>query len=162
MIGRADSKGQSAYLSFEALNRLMQNMGGEVFDYDSFKTQYDDPKSGLKAMVDKFDAKGITLKTDTSTGGAEGDTDKGDKAVEKMAKRATAKAQGESIGEDAEDAQMKSDLLGFIGSKMQGVEQQLQNAPVNSQEEKENKEFALKMFKFLQSKLEQQKAKNPQ
>jgi len=45
---------------------------------------------------------------------------------------------------------------------MQGVEQQLQNAPVNSQEEKENKEFALKMFKFLQSKLEQQKAKNPQ
>jgi hypothetical protein len=162
VIGRADSKGQSAYLSFEALNRLMQNMGGEVFDYDSFKAQYDDPKSGLKAMVDKFDGKGITLKTDTTTGGAEGDTDKGDKAVEKMAKRATAKAQGESIEEDAEDDQMKSDLLGFIGSKMQGVEQQLQNAPVNSQEEKENKEFALKMFKFLQSKLEQQKAKNPQ
>jgi hypothetical protein len=140
----------------------MQNMGGEVFDYDSFKTQYDDPKSGLKAMVDKFDGKGVTLKTDKATGGAEGDTADGDKTVEKMAKRATAKAQGESIEEDAEDEQMKSDMLGFIGSKMQSVEQQLQSAPVNSQEEKENKEFALKMFKFLQGKLEQQKQKNPQ
>lgn len=138
----------------------MQNMGGEVFNYDSFKAQYDDPKSGLKTLVDKFDAKGVTLKTDDTVGGAEGDGGgNGDKEVEKMAKRATKNA--ESIEED-DDAQMQSDMLGFITSKMAGVEQQLANAPTNSPEEKENKEFALKMFKFLQSKLEQQKQKNSQ
>ena len=58
--------------------------------------------------------------------------------------------------EDADiDAQFKSDVLQFLNLKVAGIERQLQMAPAKTQEEKENKEFALKLFDFVQKKLEQ-------
>ena len=58
--------------------------------------------------------------------------------------------------EDADiDAQMKSDVLQFLNSKVVQIEKQIELAPANTPEEKENKEFALKLFNFVQAKLEQ-------
>ena len=58
--------------------------------------------------------------------------------------------------EDADiDAQMKSDVLQFLNSKVVQIEKQIELAPANTKEEKENKEFALKLFNFVQAKLEQ-------
>lgn len=58
--------------------------------------------------------------------------------------------------EDADiDAQMKSDVLQFLNSKVVQIEKQIELQPANTAEEKENKEFALKLFDFVQAKLEQ-------
>ena len=58
--------------------------------------------------------------------------------------------------EDADiAAQMKSDVLQFLNSKVVQIEKQIELAPANTPEEKENKEFALKLFNFVQAKLEQ-------
>jgi len=58
--------------------------------------------------------------------------------------------------EDADvDAQFKSDVLQFLNSKVVQIEKQIELQPANTAEEKENKEFALKLFDFVQSKLEQ-------
>ena len=58
--------------------------------------------------------------------------------------------------EDADiDAQMKSDVLQFLNSKVVQIEKQIELAPANTPEEKENKECALKLFNFVQAKLEQ-------
>ena len=62
----------------------------------------------------------------------------------------------EAVSEDADiDAQFKSDVLQFLNLKVAGIERQIQMAPAKTQEEKENKEFALKLFDFVQKKLEQ-------
>ena len=103
MIGSADSKGQTALLHFKKpkkedirqgalnvdLNKLMQNVGGEQFDYGTFKAAYDtDPR--VKTMVKDFNEIGVTPKTAkepeaTSQGDAQGGGD----AVAQMAKSAT-------------------------------------------------------------------------
>ena len=57
MIGSADSKGQSAYLSFEALNQIMTNMDLQQFDYDGFKQIYD-ANPDVQKLVKNFDDKG--------------------------------------------------------------------------------------------------------
>ena len=58
--------------------------------------------------------------------------------------------------EDADvDAQFKSDVLQFLNSKVVQIEKQIELQPANTAEEKENKEFALKLFNFVQAKLEQ-------
>ena len=58
--------------------------------------------------------------------------------------------------EDADiDAQFKSDVLQFLNSKVVQIEKQIELQPANTAEEKENKEFALKLFDFVQAKLEQ-------
>ena len=60
------------------------------------------------------------------------------------------------MSEDADiDAQMKSDVLQFLNSKVVQIEKQIELQPANTAEEKENKEFALKLFNFVQAKLEQ-------
>ena len=60
------------------------------------------------------------------------------------------------VEEDADiDAQFKSDVLQFLNSKVVQIEKQIELQPANTAEEKENKEFALKLFDFVQSKLEQ-------
>ena len=60
------------------------------------------------------------------------------------------------VQEDADvDAQFKSDVLQFLYSKVVQIEKQIELQPANTAEEKENKEFALKLFDFVQSKLEQ-------
>ena len=62
----------------------------------------------------------------------------------------------ESVSEDADvDAQFKSDVLQFLNSKVVQIEKQIELQPANTAEEKENKEFALKLFDFVQAKLEQ-------
>lgn len=103
MIGSADAKGQSLFLHFKKpareeikqgslnldLNKLMQNVGGEFFDYGTFKAAYDtDPR--VKTMVKNFSEQGIEAKTanqiaDIPQGGSE----TGSSKVSQMAKRAT-------------------------------------------------------------------------
>ena len=61
-----------------------------------------------------------------------------------------------SFPEDVDvDAQFKSDVLQFLNSKVVQIEKQIELAPAKTPEEKENKEFALKLFNFVQAKLEQ-------
>ena len=61
-----------------------------------------------------------------------------------------------AVPEDADiDAQFKSDVLQFLNSKVVQIEKQIELQPANTAEEKENKEFALKLFDFVQAKLEQ-------
>lgn len=103
VIGSADARNQSVYLHFDKprpeemksgaknldLNKLMQNVEAEHFDFESFKAAYDtDPR--VKAMVKNFDKRGIEPMTKneldsgtTSTSSSGGDT------VSSMAKRAT-------------------------------------------------------------------------
>ena len=67
----------------------MQNIGGEQFDYGTFKAAYDtDPR--VKTMVKNFSEKGIepkTKKAGTDTPQADGQP--GDTPVANMAKSAT-------------------------------------------------------------------------
>ena len=68
----------------------MQNVGGEQFDYGTFKAAYDtDPR--VKSMVQNFNKKGIVPKTATEdpTEAPQGDREEGGDTVAKMAKRAT-------------------------------------------------------------------------
>ena len=98
----ADQKGKPVFLHFETpskdkikegsinidLNKVMQNMGGESFVYETFKNAYDsDPR--VKGMIKDFSEAGITLKTkeDIETG-ATSSADGAD-TVSQMAKRAT-------------------------------------------------------------------------
>ena len=100
VIGDADQKGVSVFLHFNTptandirsdaknldLNKLMQNVGAEQFDYGTFKAAYDtDPR--LKAMIQNFSEKGIEPKTKKqATDTPQGDT-AGKDTVSKMAKR---------------------------------------------------------------------------
>lgn len=103
VIGTADAKGQTVFLHFAEpsdedvqdgainlnLNHLMQNVGGEQFDYGTFKAAYDtDPR--VKTMVADFNEKGVTPKTakdaDTTS---QADSPEGPDKVSQMAKRAT-------------------------------------------------------------------------
>jgi hypothetical protein len=103
VINSADQAGQSVYLHFEKpskesirkgsknldLNKLMQNVGGEQFDYSTFKAAYD-TDARVKTMVTNFNEKGIEPKTAQAV--SKGDTPQqdaeGDK-VSQMAKNAT-------------------------------------------------------------------------
>ena len=90
-ISQADRQQQPSYLSWDALNNLMQNIGDEQFDYDSFKNSYD-TNPMIKQLVQRFDARGVELKTRTKNPkkaqpGGEGE-------VAKMAKAATNRRQG--------------------------------------------------------------------
>jgi hypothetical protein len=92
-ISQADRQQQPSYLSWDALNNLMQNIGDEQFDYDSFKNSYD-TNPMIKQLIQRFDARGVELKTKNKNPkkgqpGGEGE-------VAKMAKAATARRQNES------------------------------------------------------------------
>ena len=67
----------------------MQNVGGEQFDYGTFKAAYDtDPR--VKTMVANFSEKGIEPKTKKpATGTPQADGAEGDTTVQQMAKSAT-------------------------------------------------------------------------
>ena len=102
LISSADTKGTALFLHFQKpkpdaikqgaknldLNKIMQNVGGEQFDYGTFKAAYDtDPR--VKTMVKNFNSDGVEPKTkkDTETGAPQQDA-QGD-AVGQMAKSAT-------------------------------------------------------------------------
>lgn len=103
IIGTADAKGQTVFLHFSKpqeadirdgainldLNKLMQNVGGEQFDYGTFKAAYDtDPR--VKTMVADFNEKGVSPKTAAEPDKtSQADTDPGKDTVSQMAKRAT-------------------------------------------------------------------------
>ena len=103
VIGDADQKGVSVFLHFSKpsandirsdaknldLNKLMQNVGAEQFDYGTFKAAYDtDPR--LKAMIQNFSEKGIEPKTKKqATDTPQGDSQTGGDKVAQMAKSAT-------------------------------------------------------------------------
>jgi hypothetical protein len=103
VINSADQNGTSVFLHFDTpkkedikqgtknldLNKLMQNVGGEQFDYGTFKAAYD-TDTRIKTMVNNFSEAGIEPKTketvdkgDTPQQDAEGDK------VGQMAKSAT-------------------------------------------------------------------------
>jgi hypothetical protein len=102
VIGSADQQGVSLFLHFDKptandirtdsknidLNKLMQNVGSEAFDYGTFKAAYDtDPR--VKAMIQNFNEKGIVPKTkQQATETPQGDTT-GNNTVAGMAKSAT-------------------------------------------------------------------------
>jgi len=92
-ISQADRQQQPSYLSWDALNSIMVNIGDEQFDYDSFKNSYD-TNPMIQQLVQRFDARGVELKTKNKNPkkgqpGGEGE-------VAKMAKAATARRQNES------------------------------------------------------------------
>jgi hypothetical protein len=88
---QADKKQQPSYLSWDALNSLMINIGDEQFDYDSFKNSYD-ANPMIKQLVQRFDAKGIELKT--SVKNPKKSKPEGESEVSKMAKAATNRRRG--------------------------------------------------------------------
>lgn len=71
------------------LNKLMQNVGAEHFNYDAFKASYDsDPR--VKALVANFSERGIEPKTKKAPSDVpQGDKTGSDATVGAMAKRAT-------------------------------------------------------------------------
>ena len=103
VINSADAKGTTVYLHFSTpkkedikqgaknldLNKLMQNVGGEQFDYGTFKAAYD-TDARVKTMVNNFSEQGIEPKTKetVSTGDTPQQDAEGDK-VSQMAKSAT-------------------------------------------------------------------------
>jgi len=102
VIATADENKQSLFLHFNSkpkpealkdnelnldLNKIMQNVDGEQFDYQSFKNIYDtDPR--VKALVHNFNEDGIEPKTEKNKDVATQNNQETD-SVEKMAKRAT-------------------------------------------------------------------------
>jgi len=102
VISSADTKNEKVVLHFSKpakedivdgarnldLNKLMQNVGGEQFDYGTFKAAYDtDPR--VKTMVKNFNEK--TVEPNTKKAASEtpqGDSQTGGDAVSKMAKNA--------------------------------------------------------------------------
>lgn len=104
VIGDADQKGISVFLHFDKpkkedirqgsknldLNKLMQNVGGEQFDYDTFVAAYEtDPR--IKTMVKNYNKTGIEPKTakEDPNEVPQGDSQDGGDTVNQMAKRAT-------------------------------------------------------------------------
>lgn len=68
----------------------MQNVGGEQFDYGTFKAAYDtDPR--VKSMVSNFNKKGIVPKTakENPVDTPQDNKEQGGDTVNQMAKRAT-------------------------------------------------------------------------
>jgi hypothetical protein len=76
LIGQADQKGEKLFLHYSEpkkndirsdsrninLNKLMQNVGSEQFDYETFKAAYD-TDARVKSMIANFNEKGIVPKT---------------------------------------------------------------------------------------------------
>jgi hypothetical protein len=95
---RADSKGQPAFLSFPAMDRIMQNLDGESFNYEGFKMMYD-ATPAIADIVKNFDEDGITI--DTKEGGEkdapQGGSDPQGDGVNSAATRAAKKGLGKDL-----------------------------------------------------------------
>jgi hypothetical protein len=63
MKGDADEKDQSSEISMDAVKGIMSNTGYPAFNYDVFKTIYDQ-EDDLKNIVADFDQEKIVIKTD--------------------------------------------------------------------------------------------------
>lgn len=93
--GRADSKNQPAVFSWPAVSQMMQNITGQEIDYDAFKATFD-ASPELKNLVDKFDDRGITIKTKAKAPvpGVPGNKQKSQANVLSTAKKAASKLLG--------------------------------------------------------------------
>jgi hypothetical protein len=58
------------------------------------------------------------------------------------------------------DKTFHQDLMKYLNMKMVQIEKQIQDKPAKTPEEQDDKDFAVKLFKFVQQKLSQQDAKN--
>ena len=103
LISQADQRGERLFLHFAEpkaselqddaknidLNRLMANVGGEQFDYETFKAAYD-TDNRVKTMIRNFSEKGIEPKTKEEPNDVpQADSQDGGKSVSQMAKSAT-------------------------------------------------------------------------
>lgn len=93
LVSQANRKQQSSYLSWAALNNLMQNVGEEAFDYDGFKAHYD-ASPMIQKLVFKFDERGIELKTYGTDPKKSLAGDKEETNISKMAKNAAKRRVG--------------------------------------------------------------------
>lgn len=85
--GRAKSKNSPAVFSWNAIANMSKNTTGQILDYDTFKYEYDTTPE-LADLVDTFDERSITLKTDNSLEAQpQGQTGQ----LDSMAKRAAGK-----------------------------------------------------------------------
>lgn len=58
------------------------------------------------------------------------------------------------------DKDFQSEVLRLLMTKTAAIERQIQDQPAVTQEDKENKEFALKLFDFVQAKLAEKDSEN--
>jgi hypothetical protein len=74
---------------------MMQNLSGQEIDYDSFKSEFDS-NPAFQELVDRFDAKGVVLKTKAANDptGQPGDKAKAQANVMSSAKKAASKILG--------------------------------------------------------------------
>jgi hypothetical protein len=63
IIGDADDTEQTAEISFDALEQIIQNTGYPTFNYNLFKSLYDKGEV-LKSVVNDFNQERIVLKTE--------------------------------------------------------------------------------------------------
>lgn len=63
----ANNQGTTAPLTWKALNNADTGFGAPSIDYDRFSARWEDPEEGplLKQLVDRFDAAGLVIKTNT-------------------------------------------------------------------------------------------------
>lgn len=92
LVAQANSKQQPSFLNWAALNNLMQNVGEEQFDYDSFKAQYDSSPM-IQKLVFKFDNRGVELKT-YGTDPKRSQSGEKETSISKMAKNAAKRRVG--------------------------------------------------------------------
>lgn len=85
LISQANSKEQPSYLSWAALNKILQNIGEEQIDYEDFKIMHDSNQT-IQNLVHQFDKSGIELKTTSIE--EKPDREESKKAINKMAKSA--------------------------------------------------------------------------
>lgn len=90
MQGRADSKSSPAFFSWTALSNISKNVTGQTIDYETFKAQFDADPS-LQSIIDRFDAKGIVIKTKNKQDIGRTNPETGGSTVDSSAKRAAAK-----------------------------------------------------------------------
>ena len=103
LIAQADQRGTAVYLHFDNpksedikpnaknlnINKIMQNVGGEHFDYDTFVAAYETDER-VKSMIKNYSEKGIDLKTQEEPSDVpQSDSPTGGNAVNQMAKSAT-------------------------------------------------------------------------
>jgi lysyl-tRNA synthetase class I len=75
-------------VTWDEINTIMQNMGGEQLDQESFQQAYDTDER-IKNAIERFDPDGIYFSSAPEPAGAETDADN---TVDAMADRATKKA----------------------------------------------------------------------
>lgn len=89
LIATADSQQQTAYINYSALNRIMQNVQGPQYNFDTIKRAYDTDLE-FKSIIKNFDKDGITMKTDISKPGVVAAAPKKN-SVDRMAQKALKK-----------------------------------------------------------------------